>query len=75
MRHLGINKYLMLYERHKYSYIDVYLSVSTCTYYPPAEVTSQSEDESTVTNQALIETQCLCDWPQKIDFPTASLIP
>ena len=75
MHHIGINKGLMLQERHKYSYIEFYLSVSPYTYYPPTEATSKSEYVWTMTNHDLVKPKFLCDWPHKIGFQTASLIP
>ena len=75
MRHLGIKKGVMLHKTHKYPYINFYLSVYPSTNPPPSEATSQSEDISTATNYDLIKPLCLRDWPQKIGFHSASLIP
>ena len=75
MCRLGITKGLVFHERHYYSYIDFYLSISPCTYYPLAEANSHSEDASTATNHYLIGTRCLRDWRQEIGFRTISSIP
>ena len=75
MRHIRIKKGMMLHKIHKYSYIDVYLPISPCTYSLPAEATSQSEDAPTVKNHDLINPRCLRDLPQQISFQTVLLIP